>query len=77
MCHRSTLQLTLNVHVEPDGDEDLRLGGILVHSAGICVIETEGESPHLLVQDPVPNINISLQADLMRLAHLFLLMGVG
>ena len=69
--------LALDVHVEPDGDEDLRLSSILVHCAGICVIETEGESPHLLVQDPVPNINMRLQADLMRLAHLFLLMGVG
>ena len=69
--------LALNVHVEPDGDEDLRLSSILMHSARVGVIETEGESPHLLVQDPVPNVNIRLQAESMRLTHLFLLMGVG
>ena len=44
--------LTLDVHVEPDGDEDLWLSSILMHSAGIGVIEAEGESPHLLVQNP-------------------------
>ena len=61
--------LALDVHVEPDGDEDLWLSSILVYSTGIGVIEAEGESPHLLVQDPVPNVNIRLQAESMRLSY--------
>lgn len=44
--------LALDVHVEPDGDEDLRLSSILMHSAGVGVVEAEGESPHFLVQNP-------------------------
>ena len=44
--------LALDVHVQPDRHQHLRLGGVLMHSAGVSVVEAERESPDLLVKDP-------------------------
>ena len=46
--------VTFNVHVEPDGDEYLCLGGVLVDRGRVGVVEAERESSHLLVYHSVP-----------------------
>ena len=66
--------LALDVHVQPDRHQHLRLGGVLMHSAGVSVVEAERESPDLLVKDPA-KYKLKLERT-PRWEYLFLLMGV-